>query len=63
MVGFYARADAAQPIRLDLDNELMGTSTALFPLLFSPNRLAVRSLTPPPAQTPDGTPAPKSSKS
>ncbi|KAJ7350632.1 NUDIX hydrolase domain-like protein [Mycena albidolilacea] len=23
MVGFYARADAAQPIRLDLDNELM----------------------------------------
>jgi hypothetical protein len=24
MVGFYARADSTQPIRLDLDNELMG---------------------------------------
>ena len=24
MVGFYCRADAAQPIRIDLDNELLG---------------------------------------
>lgn len=26
MVGFYARADASQPIRVDLDNELVGKS-------------------------------------
>jgi NAD+ diphosphatase len=33
MVGFYARADASQPIRLDLDNELMGKSSLLPPPL------------------------------
>jgi NAD+ diphosphatase len=27
MVGFYARADANQPIRTDLDNELVGQSS------------------------------------
>lgn len=26
MVGFYARADASKPIRVDLDNELVGES-------------------------------------
>jgi NAD+ diphosphatase len=40
MVGFYARADASQPIRLDLDNELMGKSSLLPP---SGNRLLSRS--------------------
>lgn len=30
MVGFYAFADSSQPIRIDLDNELAGTSS--FPL-------------------------------
>jgi len=30
MVGFYARADATQPIRTDLDNELAGTYAPFF---------------------------------
>lgn len=29
MVGFYARADSAQPIRTDLDNELIGKCPGL----------------------------------
>jgi hypothetical protein len=29
MVGFYARADATQPIRTDLDNELVGVYPSL----------------------------------
>lgn len=35
MVGFYARADASQPIRLDLDNELAGKSDCIsgFPFI------------------------------
>ena len=29
MLGFYARADATQPIRMDLDNELAGMHLSL----------------------------------
>lgn len=30
MVGFYAFADATKPVRLDLDNELVGTSSCAY---------------------------------
>lgn len=30
MVGFYARGDASKPVRIDLDNELVGQSSSMY---------------------------------